>query len=191
METAIDQSFSQAKLWREEAQALRKLLLDCGLEETLKWGKPCYTSGSGNIAIIQRMKDFLALMFFKGALLDDPHGMLRDQGPNSRSAKRLEFTSLDEIAAARNGIRSLVDAAKEAEKAGLRVKAPAEPSLPAELTDRFASDPALEKAFNALTPGRQRGYTLYIAGAKQASTRQARIGKHRDRILAGKGMHDR
>ncbi|MCK5744886.1 MAG: YdeI/OmpD-associated family protein [Oricola sp.] len=188
----VDKSFTKAKLWREEADALRAILLDSGLDEELKWGKPCYVHDGRNIAIIQRMKDFLALMFFKGALLDDPDGVLERQGPNSRSGFRVRFTSVKDVARMKKSVKALIREAVEAEKKGLKVEKPGEEfDLPKELADAFKQDPDFKAAFAALTPGRRRGYVLHFSGAKQSATRAARIEKCRDKIFDGKGFHDR
>lgn len=191
MTDTLDTQFETAALWREEALALRGILTGCGPAEERKWAKPCYTQDGANICIIQRMKDHLALMFFKGALIADPEGLLKAQGPNSRSARRLEFTSLEQVAAQADAVRALVAAAIEVEQAGLEVEAAGEPGLPEELTEAFHEDHDFRAAFEALTPGRQRGYILHFAGAKQPATRAARIEKHRARIFEGLGMHDR
>lgn len=192
-EMTIDKAFDAAARWRHEALALRDILLGAGLEEQVKWNKPCYSAAGGNIVIIQRMKPFLALMFFKGALLKDPERLLQDQGPNSRSAKRLEFTTVDDILHQAAAIEALIAAAIEVEKAGLTVQRadPSQAALPAELDQAIAADPALGDAFRALTPGRQRGYLLHFTTARQSATRAARIEKCRQHILAGKGFHDR
>lgn len=187
----LDKSFQQAERWKGEAETLRQILLDCGLTEELKWGKPCYSFEGGNIAIIQRMKDHLALMFFKGTLLDDPGGLLHAPGPNSRHGRRLHFTSAADVSERKGAIQDFVKAAIEAEKAGLELDAAPEPELPDELVDCFDADPDFRAAFEALTPGRQRGYILHFSGARKSETRTARIEKHRQRILDGKGMHDR
>ena len=182
---------SRAKAWRGEMQRLRAILLDCGLDEEIKWGKPCFLFEGRNVAILQPFKAHCALMFFKGALLKDPHGLLRDQGQNTQSAKRLEFTGEAEIKPA--VVKSYVKQAVAVEKAGLKVdfKAKRELALPEELTRILQKDRRLAKAFHALTPGRQRGYVLHFSGAKQSQTRTARIEKCISRILAGKGMNDR
>jgi uncharacterized protein YdeI (YjbR/CyaY-like superfamily) len=188
---AIDDYVSRSERWPEEIGRLRTVLLDTGLTEELKWRKPCYCHDGANIAIVQEMKDFLALMFFKGALLRDPDGVLEDQGPNSRSAKRVCFRSVDDVDRLAPAVANLVDEAVRAEARGLEVDAPPEPELVEELRDRLAADPELEAAFESLTPGRRREYHLYVSGAKQSSTRTARIDKCAPRILAGKGLRDR
>lgn len=191
MDPKVDDYIGRSTTWPEELAALRPILLGCGLDESIKWGKPCYSDGDRNIAIMQEMKGFLALMFFKGALLDDPQGVLRSQGPNSRSARRVELTSVDDVAAHEATIRDLVASAIAVEEAGLSVGPAPELELCEELTERLAADPELAAAFEALTPGRQREYNLHIADAKQAKTREARIDKYVPQILAGKGMRDR
>lgn len=188
---SLDNQFTEAKLWRDEALALRAVLLECGLGEEMKWGKPCYTHEGANIAIIQRFKDFLALMFFKGGLLKDTDGVLERQGPNSRHGFRIRFTSVADVERLEGKVRALVDQAIEVEKRGLALDEPGAPDLPEELVNRFDEDAELAAAFDALTPGRQCGYALHIGEAKQAKTRDARIDKCRDKILAGKGFNER
>jgi len=187
----VDQFVSRAKAWQPEIQKLRSILVDCGLDEDLKWGKPCFMFEGANIAIIQPFKEQCALMFFKGALLDDAHGLLRSQGENTQSALRLEFTSAKQIK--KSVLESYVKGAVAVEKQGLKVefKAKRELELPEELTQMLKKDRKLAKAFAALTPGRQRGYVLHFTAAKQAQTRIARIEKAIPRILAGKGFQDR
>lgn len=187
----IDDYIDSSDQWPAEMTALRPVLLGCGLSEALKWRKPCYSSDGSNIAIMQEMKNFLALMFFKGALLDDTTGDLRDQGPNSRSARRLEFTSVADVEARRPVIEDLVAQAIEVERSGLAVGPATEVVLVDELRRRLDGDPALAAAFDSLTPGRQREYHLHVSSAKQASTRESRVDKLVDRILAGKGLRDR
>lgn len=190
----LDRLFDRARLWREEAEALRGILLECGLTEALKWRLPCYAHAGKNICIIQPMNDFLALMFFKGALLKDSDGLLERQGPNSRSGFRMRFTTLPEVVSAAEDIKAFVREAIEVEKAGLKVaraNAVEASEYPEELSAVLAEDPELEAAFGRLTPGRQRGYVLHFAGAKQSQTRAARIRRCRPRILAGKGFLDR
>jgi len=190
MTKPVDDYLETSGAWRPEMQALRAILLDCGLAEALKWRKPCYAHDGSNIAIMQPMKGALSLMFFKGALMDDPDGLLCDQGPNSRAAKRLEFTDAEAIRAVEPQVRALVASAVAVEASGVDLPPRRELELPGELTEALADDAELSAAFDALTPGRQRGYALNIAGAKQAETRRNRIAKHRPRILAGKGLHD-
>jgi uncharacterized protein YdeI (YjbR/CyaY-like superfamily) len=177
--------------WPEQLAALREILLRCGLSEEIKWGKPCYSHDGSNVAILQEMKRFLALMFFKGALLQDPEGVLEEQGPNSRSARRITFSSLDDVARRAAAIEAFVAEAIAVADAGLTVGPAPELALVDELQRRIERDPAFKAAFEALTPGRQRELNLYVAGAKQSTTREARVEKHAQRILEGKGLRDR
>lgn len=187
----IDRYLEQADKWRGEMRQLRRIVLDCGLAEGLKWGKPCYSFEQGNVAIIQPFKDRCALMFFKGALLEDPEGLLDRPGPNSRAARRIEFTGVDEVVEKEDRLRGFIADAIEIEKAGRKVEAKtgSEP-IPDELEDAFGEVPGLEKAFRELTPGRQRGYILHVSGAKRSTTRKSRIDKCVPRILEGKGLRD-
>lgn len=187
----VDAFVKRAKAWQEEIQALRSILLDCGLDEDLKWGKPCFSFEGKNVAIIQPFKQHCSLMFFKGALMEDEHGLLRSQGDNTQAAMRLEFTRKAEITKA--VVRSCVKQAIAVEKAGLKVdfKARHDLDLPEELTRMLNKNSKLATAFHALTPGRRRGYVLHFSGAKQSDTRTARIEKCIPKILAGKGMNDR
>lgn len=187
----LDAYFRNAKTWRAESQALREIVLDCGLTEELKWRQPCYTSEGKNIVIIQRMKDFVALAFFKGALLTDPKRVLERPGKNSQTGRRIPFTSVGAVVRMRPVLKAYVREAIGVEKAGLKVPKAAKPLLPEELKAKLDDDPRFRKAFQALTPGRQRGYALYFAGAKQPKTREARIAKYAPKILAGKGFFDR
>jgi uncharacterized protein YdeI (YjbR/CyaY-like superfamily) len=187
----VDTYINRSRGWPEEMTALRPILLDRGLTEEIKWGKPCYSHDGKNIAIMQEMKGFLALMFFKGALLSDPAGVLRAQGPNSRSARRIEFTSVDDVNRLRDTLAACVDEAIAVEAVGLEVGPAPELVLVEELQQRLDDDPALRTAFESLTPGRQREYNLIISDAKQASTRAARVDKYAPRILEGKGLRDR
>jgi uncharacterized protein YdeI (YjbR/CyaY-like superfamily) len=187
----VDAFVSRARRWQGEIQKLRSIMLECNLDEDLKWGKPCFMYEGSNVAIIQPFKGHCSLMFFKGALLEDTHGLLRSQGDNTQSALRLEFTSQAQIT--KTAVKAYVKQAVAIEKAGLKVdfKAKRELVFPEELTQILKRDRKLSKAFHALTPGRQRAYLLHFTGAKQAKTRTARIEKCVAKILAGKGMNDR
>jgi uncharacterized protein YdeI (YjbR/CyaY-like superfamily) len=187
----VDAYLARSVTWPAEIARLRPVLLGCGLSEELKWGKPCYAHDGHNIAIVQEMKAFLALMFFKGALLDDPAGVLESQGPNSRSARRICFTSTDDVDRLAATVEALVRQAVTVEQAGLTVEAAPAPEPAAELQDRLDADPALAAAFAALTPGRRREYNLYITAAKRSETRVDRVAACAERILAGKGLRDR
>jgi uncharacterized protein YdeI (YjbR/CyaY-like superfamily) len=188
---SVDAFVARAKTWQAEIQKLRTILTGCGLEEDIKWGKPCFMSEGRNLAIIQPFKEHCALMFFKGALLQDTHGLLRSQGENTQSALRLEFTSEAQIK--KSVVASYVKQAILVEEAGLKVdfKAKRELELPQELTQILKRDRALAAAFHALTPGRQRGYVMHFTDAKQSATRTARVEKCIPKILSGKGMNDR
>lgn len=177
--------------WQKETILLREILLECDVIETIKWGKPCFTYQGKNICLIQKMKDFLVLLFFKGTLLHDPEGVLEVQGPNSRLDYRMKFTSIQEVLAMNNWIKIFVKQAMENVESGRKVVLSTHLDYPQELVDRFSIDPELKVAFGGLTPGRQRGYILYFAKAIQPATRTRRIEKYRSKILAGKGMLDR
>ncbi|MCA9666430.1 MAG: YdeI/OmpD-associated family protein [Myxococcales bacterium] len=189
----VDAYVKRAKTWRGEIAALRPILRDCGLDEALKWAKPCYTFDGANVAIIQPFKACCALMFFKGSLLKDPEGVLVKQGENSQAAMRMEFTSVAQVDALQATLRSYVAEAVALEKAGAKVdfKDKRELVLCDELVAALGDDPALEAAFEALTPGRQRAYNLHFSGAKRSETRAARVAKCAPQILAGKGLNDR
>lgn len=191
MNPNVDAYIGRSEKWPDEMTALRPILIGRGLTEEVKWGKPCYSHGGKNIVIIQEMNQFLSLMFFKGALLEDPEGVLKEQGPNSRSARRMEFTSVEDVTRQSDTIGAYVDEAVDVEEAGLQVDPAPEPALVQELQDRLDHDGSLKAAFDALTPGRQREYNLYFAGAKQASTRSARVERCAEKIREGKGLRDR
>jgi len=177
---------------------LRRISLGCGLTEELKWGKPCYTfpAAAGrhdsNVVIIQGFKEYCALLFPKGVLLKDPERILIQQTENVQAARQIRFTSVPEIVRMKAILRAYIKEAIEVEKAGLEVtyKKTSEFKMPEELRTRFDEDPGIEKAFKALTPGRQRAYILYFSGAKQSKTRESRIEKCMPRILNGKGLND-
>lgn len=187
----VDAFISRAKLWPAEMAKLRSVLLGCGLEEDIKWGKPCFMFEGKNIAILQPFKAHCALMFFKGMLLEDTHGLLRSQGENSQAAMRLEFTSEADVK--KTVLESYVKQAIAVEKSGQEIdfKAKRELELPDELSAILSKNKKFAKAFAALTPGRQRAYVMHFAGAKQSQTRTARIEKCIPQILEGKGLNDR
>ena len=181
------------RAWRAELEALRPVLLGAGLDEELKWYKPCYSHGGSNIAIFQPFKELCALLFFKGALLEDPDGALREQGENTRSALRLEFRSVADVTCATRTVEALVQDAIRVEEAGLSVPKRAatdDGPYPEELEMLLDADAALRGAWEHLTPGRRRGWLLHFNGAKQSKTRLARIERATPRILEGFGMHD-
>lgn len=191
MKSKADSFFAKAKTWQAEMAGLRRTALACGLSEDLKWGKPCYTFEGSNVAIIQPFKERCAFMFFKGALLDDPRGLLEKPGENSHAARRMMFASVAEVTKMQSQLRRFIARAIELEKAGLKVetKSPAM-AMPAELEEAFKQTKGLKNAFEALTPGRQRAYLLHVSGAKQPATRRSRIEKCVPNILAGKGLND-
>lgn len=188
----VDAYLNHLKSWKPELEALRALLLEAPLNEDIKWGKPCYSLPCGNVAILYAFKDTSAIGFFKGSLLNDESGILIKPGENSQAMRMAKFTSVDQIKAAENALRDCIHQAIDIEISGKEVlfEEPAETKLPEELKKRFEEQPALKAAFEALTPGRRRGYALYFADAKQAKTREARIEKNILRILAGKGLND-
>lgn len=192
MNPKVDEYLSKAEKWQQEIEKLRIILLDCHLTEELKWGKPCYTFQESNIIIIQPFKESCALMFFKGVLLKDHNDVLEKPGENSRVARRIPFTSVQEIVEMEPILKSYIHEAIEAEKAGLEVdlKENTEP-IPEEFQKKLDENPALKTAFDALTPGRQRGYILHFSGAKQSKTRKRRVEKCIQKILNGKGLQDR
>lgn len=178
--------------WQEELVQLRRIVLDCGLTEALKWSVPCYTFQQKNILLVSAFKEFCALSFFKGVLLKDTEDILSKPGENSQSSRLLRFTNVQEVIAQEPIIKAYIHEAIEVEKAGLKVKFKKNPEpIPEELQQKLDENPALKTAFEALTPGRQRGYILYFSGAKQSKTRAARVEKYTQKILEGKGFHDR
>lgn len=187
----VDEYMKRSTQWPEVIAKLRPILRGCGLDEAIKWGKPCYSHDGKNILILQEMKPYLSVMFFKGALIDDTSGVLESQGPNTRSALRMCFTKPADVTRLRTTVQDYVEQAIAIEAAGLDVGPAPKPKLADELTQRMRTDKAFKKAFDALTPGRQREYRLHIAEAKQPATRAARVEKCAPKILAGKGFRDR
>ena len=189
MNPKVDEYLRKAKKWQEEMEKLRRISLDCGLTEELKWGKPCYTYQKSNIVIIQGFKEFCALLFCKGALLNDHNGILKKFG--WQAARRIPFTNVREIDETESILKAYIREAIEAEKAGLAVNFKKNPEpIPEEFQNKLDEIPTLKTAFDALTPGRQRGYILYFSGAKQSKTRESRIEKCMQQILKGKGLDD-
>ncbi len=187
----VDAYLEASEQWPQEIRALRSLLLAAGLDEEIKWGKPCYSHDGANIAIVQEFADNLALMFFKGILLDDPAGVLEEVGPNSHAARRMMFTSVEDVERHGETVTACVEEAMAVEDAGTEVPPRPEEELAPELAERLAQDPELAASFDELTPGRQRAYNLHVSGAKQSSTRERRVDKIVPRIREGKGLHDR
>ena len=187
----VDAYIEASDQWPDESRALRPLLLASGLDERIKWGKPCYALGDGNIVLVQEFSDHLALMFFKGILLQDPAGVLEDQGPNSHAAKRMTFRSVEDVQGRADLVTAYVSEAIEVEEAGTPLPPRPEEEMAEELRERLSSDPELSAAFDELTPGRQREYNLHVSDAKRVSTREDRVDKIVPRILDGKGLRDR
>ena len=188
----VDFFFSKAKKWKEEFERLRAIVLDCGLSEELKWGKPCYTFQKSNIVLIHGFKDYCALLFFKGALLKDTKGILVQQTENVQAARQVRFTNVREIVKMEPVLKAYIKEAIEVERAGLNVtyKKTSEFKVPEEFQNKLDEIPALKAAFDALTPGRQRGYLFYFSQAKQSKTRESRVEKCMQQILSGKGLDD-
>ena len=188
----VDFFFKKAEKWREEFEKLRTIILGCGLSEELKWGQPCYTSQKRNIVLIHGFKEYCALLFFKGALLTDAKRILVQQTENVQAARQIRFTSAREIAKLKTALKAYIHEAAEAENAGLKVKLKktAEFMIPDEFQNKLDAFPALQAAFDSLTPGRQRGYLLYFSSAKQSKTREARVEKCMSKILDRKGLDD-
>jgi uncharacterized protein YdeI (YjbR/CyaY-like superfamily) len=192
MNPKVDGFFRKAKKWQNEMQKLRTIVLQCPLTEELKWGKPCYTFQDRNVVIIHGFKEYCALLFPKGVLLKDPKGILIQQTENVQAARQLRFTNVREISQMQSVLKAYIKEAVAVEKAGLEViyKKTSEFKVPEEFQSKLNESPALQTAFNALTPGRQRGYLLYFTAPKQSKTREARIEKYRQQILKGKGLND-
>jgi uncharacterized protein YdeI (YjbR/CyaY-like superfamily) len=209
MNPKVDKYLSKAKKWQEELEQLRMIVLDCGLTEELKWGVPCYTYPTGsstslpartgrrafqesNIVLIHAFKEYCALLFFKGALLNDAHGILIQQTKNVQAARQIRFTNVREIVKMKPILNTYIHEAIEVEKAGLKVdfKKTTEFIIPEEFQNKSDEFPALKTAFDALTPGRQRAYMLHFSAPKQSKTRESRIEKCMQQILNGKGLND-
>lgn len=188
----IDQYINSLPNFQEEMEKLREIVLNCGLSEELKWGKPCYSHGKDNVLILVPFKNYPAIGFFKGALLNDPNELLVQPGENSNAGRQMRFKDLQDILAKEAEIKAFIFEAIEVEKAGLQVEAKklSDYSMPEELEQKFKEMPALKTAFEALTPGRQKAYIIHFAEAKQSKTRMDRIDKYTERILKGKGMLD-
>jgi len=188
----VDWFFNKNGKWQEEFGKLRQLVLDCGLTEELKWGCPCYTFEKKNIVLIHGFKEYCALLFFKGALLKDAKHILVQQTPNVQAARQIRFTNVREIMKLKPVVKAYIREAIDVEKAGSKVTLKKTPQfkIADEFREELEKNPALKKAFKALTPGRQRGYLLYFSQPKQAKTRAARVEKSVPQILRGKGLND-
>jgi uncharacterized protein YdeI (YjbR/CyaY-like superfamily) len=189
----VDEFLSKAKTWQEEYKILRNIILDCGLTEEFKWMHPCYTLNDKNVVLIHGFKEYVALLFHKGALIKDPQGILVQQTENVQAARQIRFTNAQQIIDMEAVLKTYIKEAIAIEEAGLEVelKKNEEYSVPEELQAKFAEMPALKSAFEELTPGRQRAYLLHFSQAKQAKTRAARVEKYVQHILDGKGLNDK
>ena len=192
MHPDVDAYLRSTGRWQDALTRLRSILLDTELTETLKWRRPCYTFDGGNVAMLGGLKEYCVLGFLKGALLEDPDGVLTAPGKDSQSMRQLRITHVEQVAELEPAVRDFVGQAIAIERAGLKIdrKASRELVIPDELAQKFTEMPALKTAFEALTPGRRRGYVLHIEGAKRPETRVARIDRCAPRILEGKGMND-
>ena len=192
MNPKVDWFFSKDTKWQKEYEKLRMIILDCGLIEELKWGCPCYTFENTNIVLIHGFKEYCALLFFKGALLNDPNGILIQQTKNVQSARQIRFTNVKEIVKMEKILKAYVYEAIEVERAGLKVKLKktSEFKMPEEFQKKLNKNKALKTAFEKLTPGRQRAYIFYFSQAKQSKTREERVEKYTKQILNGKGVDD-
>ena len=192
MNPKVDIFLSKAKKWQEEFKKLRTIVLDCELTEELKWRAPCYTFQKSNVVIIQGFKEYCALMFFKGALINDTDGILIRPGKHTQAGRQIRFTNTREIIEMEPILKAYIYQAIEVEKAGLKVnlKKTTEYIIPEEFQNKLDEIPALKTAFDALTPGRQRAYLLYFSTPKQSKTRESRVEKYTQQILDGKGLND-
>jgi uncharacterized protein YdeI (YjbR/CyaY-like superfamily) len=188
----VDFFFKKATTWREELETLRKIILEVELTEELKWGVPCYTLGKNNILLIHAFKEYCAVLFMKGALLNDAEGILIQQTENVQAARQIRFTNVQEIIKMTTTLKAYIYEAIEVEKAGLKVelKKSSEFPISEEFQHKLDENPALKSAFKALTPGRQRTYLLHFSAPKQSKTREARVEKCLSLILEGKGLND-
>lgn len=192
MNPKVDKYLDRASKWQEEQVKLRAIVLDCQLTEELKWGVPCYTFQNDNIVLIHAFKEYCALLFFKGVLLNDPSGILIQQTENTQSARQIRFTNIREIIELEPVLKAYIYEAVEVQKAGLKVDFVKSKELlfPEEFQHQLDENTALKAAFDALTPGRQRAYNLYFSAAKQSKTRESRVEKCIPQILDGKGLDD-
>ncbi|HVX49108.1 MAG TPA: YdeI/OmpD-associated family protein [Chitinophagaceae bacterium] len=192
MNPKVDFFFEKDSQWQKEYKMLRTIILHCGLTEELKWGCPCYTHEGNNIVLIHGFKEYCAVLFFKGALLNDANGVLIQQTENVQSARQVRFTNAAQVKQLATVLKTYIYEAIEVEKAGLKVKfkRAEEYKVPEEFQRRLNKQAALKKAFKALTPGRQKAYLFYFSQAKQAKTREARVEKYIPKILEGKGLDD-
>jgi uncharacterized protein YdeI (YjbR/CyaY-like superfamily) len=192
MNPKVDWFFNKATKWQKEFEKLRTIILDCGLIEELKWGQPCYTFQNTNIVLMHGFKEYCALLFFKGALLNDPNGILIQQTKNVQVARQIRFINVREIVKMERILKAYIYEAIEVERAGLKIKLKktSDFKIPEEFQNKLDKMPALRKAFDALTPGRQRGYIFYFSQPKLSKTRESRVKKYVKQILNGKGLDD-
>lgn len=192
MNPKVDWYFEKAEKWQREVEKLRQIVLDCGLTEELKWGCPCYTLQKNNIVLIHTFKEYCALLFFKGALLNNTDGILIQQTENVQAARQIRFTNLQEIVDQESIIKAHIYEAIEVEKAGLKVelKKTSEFMVPKEFQNKLDENSSLKTAFEALTPGRQRAYIFHFSQPKQSKTREARVEKNIPKIMDGLGLDD-
>ncbi len=192
MNPEVDDFLRSEKRWKAEFSKLRTIILDCRLEEGVKWGQPCYSLDGKNIVLIHGFKEYCAMLFFKGALLKDPKHVLITQTENVQASRQIRFTNADEIAALEPTLKEYIAEAIEVEKSGLKIafRETKEFKMPEELQEKMDAVPGLRDSFNALTPGRQRAYILFFSEPKQAKTRVSRIEKYVEHIMAGKGLQD-
>ena len=182
----------RAPKWREEFKKLRLIVLDCGLNEEMKWGWPCYSMQKKNIVLIHGFKEYCALLFFKGSLLQDGKGILIQQTEHVQASRQVRFTNVQEIIVLEPILKAYVYEAIEVEKAGLKVdlKKTSDFNIPEEFQNKLDEFPALKTAFETLTPGRQRAYLFHFSQPKQSKTRESRVEKYMPKILSGNGLND-
>ena len=192
MNPKVDWYFEKNEKWQKEIRKLRTIILDCGLTEELKWGCPCYTYESRNVVLIHVFKEYCAVLFFKGALLADPDGILIQQTENVQAARQVRFTNIKEVKERERILKTYIYEAIEVERAGLQVKLKKTKDfkIPEEFQTKLDKMPSLKKAFDSLTPGRQRGYIFHFSQPKLSKTREARVEKYLKQILSGKGLDD-
>jgi len=189
----VDHYMAHAKQWQKELEQLRAIILDCKLTEELKWGVPCYTLNGANVVLVHVFKAYCAVLFFKGALLKDPEGILVQQTKNTQASRQIRFTSVEDVLGKKAAVKAYVKEAMAVEKAGLKVnfKSTEAFDMPEEFQSKLEEVPALRTAFEALTPGRQRAYLLHFSEPKQSKTKAARVEKCMPKIFSGKGLDDR
>ena len=190
MNPKVNEYLRKAKKWKDEFKKLRRIILDCGLTEELKWGWPCYTFQNSNIVLIHGFKEYCALLFFKGVLLKDTKGILIQQTENVQAARQIRFTNVREIVKMEPTLKAYIKEAKEKATLKVNYKKTAEFKIPKEFQNKLDESPVLKTAFEALTPGRQRAYLFYFSQPKQSKTRESRVEKCVPQILNGKGLDD-